>query len=96
MLTPTLILCPADLTSSGKISLGTNQPRGPHDHAKAATYMHMNVTTVIAYHFGKSPGFPFVPNFSAIAIAMTICNNKKQKKGFRVYEKKRDEEEEEG
>ena len=37
MLTETAILCAADRISSGKISLGTNHPRGPHDHAKAAT-----------------------------------------------------------
>ncbi|GER41540.1 exodeoxyribonuclease 7 large subunit [Striga asiatica] len=35
--TETLMDCPADLVSSGWISLGTSQPRGPHDHANAAT-----------------------------------------------------------
>lgn len=37
MFTDTLMLCPADLISSGKISLGTNHPNGPHDHAKPET-----------------------------------------------------------
>ena len=36
-LVATVILWPADRVSRGKISLGTNHPRGPHDHAKAAT-----------------------------------------------------------
>ena len=30
-LTATVILCPADLISSGKISLGTNHANGPHE-----------------------------------------------------------------
>ena len=37
MLTETLTLCAADRTSSGKISLGTNHPKGPQDHANPAT-----------------------------------------------------------
>ena len=37
MLNITFKACPAGRVSKGKISLGTNQPKGPHDHAKAAT-----------------------------------------------------------
>jgi len=37
MFTATLIAYPADQTSRGQISLGTNQPNGPHDQANAAT-----------------------------------------------------------
>src|SRR4051812_20334461 len=33
MFMDTVMLCPADLISSGKISLGTSHPSGPHDHA---------------------------------------------------------------
>lgn len=37
MLTDTLTLWAAERISNGKISLGTNQPRGPHDQANPAT-----------------------------------------------------------
>uniref|UniRef100_A0A0A9FGY6 Uncharacterized protein n=1 Tax=Arundo donax TaxID=35708 RepID=A0A0A9FGY6_ARUDO len=37
MFTDTVMLCPADLISSGKISLGTSHPSGPHDQANPAT-----------------------------------------------------------
>lgn len=67
MLTATLILCAADRISSGKISLGTNQPRGPHDQANPATYTLIALTRIVAYHLGNTPGFPSVPNLSAIA-----------------------------
>lgn len=53
MFTETVILCAADRISSGKISLGTNHPRGPQDQANPATYMHMKRTTTMAYHLGK-------------------------------------------
>lgn len=36
--TVTAMLCPADLTSSGKISLGTSHPSGPHDYPNPAWY----------------------------------------------------------
>ncbi|KAJ8450862.1 hypothetical protein Cgig2_032487 [Carnegiea gigantea] len=44
----------AYLISKGKISLGKSHPNGPHDHAKAETYMQMKSTTTMAYHWGKS------------------------------------------
>lgn len=77
MFTETLILCAAERISSGNISLGTNQPNGPHDQANPATYMHMNSTTTIAYHLGKSPGSPLTPNFTAMKIATRVCTKKK-------------------
>ena len=42
------MLCPADRISSGKISLGTSHPRGPHDQANPATYAQMKSTTMAA------------------------------------------------
>jgi hypothetical protein len=48
MLMHTVMLCPDDLVSSGKISLGINHPRGPHDHANADTNTQISTTTVIA------------------------------------------------
>ncbi|CAD5197855.1 unnamed protein product, partial [Musa acuminata subsp. malaccensis] len=45
--TETVMLCPADLVSSGNISLGTVQPSGPHDHPKAATKRQMTATTMM-------------------------------------------------
>ena len=71
MFTETLILCAADLISNGKISDGTSQPSGPHDHAKADTYMHMKSTTTIAYHSGRFVTFPLTPNFTPMQIATT-------------------------
>jgi hypothetical protein len=44
MLVDTVMACPADLVSSGNISLGINHPSGPHDHANDDTYTHMNTT----------------------------------------------------
>lgn len=45
--TVTVMLWPADLVSKGKISLGTVQPSGPHDHPKAATNRQIKITTII-------------------------------------------------
>ncbi|KAK6783724.1 hypothetical protein RDI58_017178 [Solanum bulbocastanum] len=45
--TVTVILWPADLVSKGKISLGTVQPRGPHEYPNAATKRQMKTTTTI-------------------------------------------------
>jgi hypothetical protein len=47
-LTQTVTLCPADLVSRGKVSLGINHPRGPHDHAKADTKTHTINTITMA------------------------------------------------
>ena len=71
MLTDTLMDCPAERISRGKISLGTNQPSGPHDQAKPATYMQMKATTNPAYVFGMLPS-PLVPNLIAIRVPTTI------------------------
>ncbi|GMP60285.1 hypothetical protein CsSME_00023214 [Camellia sinensis var. sinensis] len=46
-LTATVMLCPADLVSSGNISLGTVHPSGPQDHPKAATKRQITTTTRI-------------------------------------------------
>lgn len=48
MLDTTAKAKPTVLVSRGKISLGINHPRGPHDHAKFATYTHTSITTQIA------------------------------------------------
>jgi hypothetical protein len=45
--TATVILCPADRTSNGNISLGTVHPNGPHDHPKARTNRESTTTTDI-------------------------------------------------
>jgi hypothetical protein len=42
--TNTVMACPAERVSSGKISLGTVHPRGPHDHPNAATNKQMAAT----------------------------------------------------
>jgi hypothetical protein len=43
--TATVMLCPADRVSSGKISLGTVHPSGPHDHPNASTKRQITTTT---------------------------------------------------
>jgi len=78
MFTDTFTLCAAERTSSGNISLGTNHPRGPHDHANPATYTHMPHTTTMAYHFGNTPGSPSSPNLHAIATVITIYTTPNQ------------------
>lgn len=65
MLTETLTACPAGLISNGQISLGTNQPNGPHDHANPATYTHMKTRIQSAVAGVKVP-VPVVPNFKPI------------------------------
>ena len=47
-LTATVILCPADRISKGKISLGTNHPSGPHDHANPVTYIQIKIIIKVA------------------------------------------------
>lgn len=46
---------PAVLVSIGNVSLGINQPRGPHDHAKDITNKHTSTTTIIACSFVSEP-----------------------------------------
>ena len=65
MLIETLMDCPADRISRGKISLGTNHPNGPHDHANAATYKHINSNARLPKPFEKDPS-PDTPNATAI------------------------------
>jgi len=52
-LTQTTRLCPADLVSRGKISLGTNQERGPHDQPYATTNAHIAITRRTATFLGS-------------------------------------------
>lgn len=66
MLTQTTILCPADLVSSGKISLGTSQPRGPQDLPYAKTNKQMITTRKMPIPFGSVTP---CPNFKAKVIA---------------------------
>lgn len=49
MLVPTAKKKPAFRTSNGKISLGINHPKGPHDHANPDTKKHIKTTTAVAY-----------------------------------------------
>jgi len=72
MLTETLMACPAGLISNGQISLGTNHPNGPHDHANPATYKHMKARIQSAVAGVKVPD-PVVPNFIPIKVPTTIC-----------------------
>ncbi|CAA7402780.1 unnamed protein product [Spirodela intermedia] len=62
-LTQTTMLCPADLVSRGKISLGTSHPSGPHDHPAARPFDRLS---------------PW-PNFSARVTATTTCENPPKK-----------------
>merc|ERR1712232_825333 len=65
MVTDTLMACPADRISKGQISLGTNHPSGPHDHANAATYPQIRNNTRLASWLVRVPT-PLTPNFSPI------------------------------
>ena len=87
MLTETLMACPAERISRGQISLGTNHPNGPQDHAKAATYVQIKNNIKLASNLDKVPS-PVTPNFRPIMmptaiyiwnkhICMQIKNNKK-------------------
>ena len=68
----TVILCPADLVSSGKISLGMSHPSGPHDHANDDTYTQINTTAMIPRV--DDIVFPFIPVARMMAIAVwTQC-----------------------
>lgn len=66
--TATVMLCPADLVSSGNISLGTVQPSGPQDHPNAATNRHTTATTAMEKPFDSSPeSGSFSPSSTATA-----------------------------
>jgi hypothetical protein len=58
--TATVMPCPADLVSSGNISLGMVQPSPPHDHPKARTNKQIITTTNTEKPFDRcwlSPNF---------------------------------------
>ena len=69
-LTATVILCPADRISNGKISLGTNHASGPHDHAKPDTYMQIKIIIKVAYPLLIPP---WSPSWAAISPPIIIC-----------------------
>lgn len=56
--TATVMLCPADRISNGNISLGTVQPRGPHDHPNAVTNRQITTTTSIEKLLESSLSLP--------------------------------------
>lgn len=65
----TTIACPAERISMGKISLGTNHPSGPQDHANAETKVEMKNRTRLPSPLESTFVPPnFVPNMTAIAI----------------------------
>lgn len=64
---------PAVLVSIGKVSLGINQPRGPHDHAKDITNVHTSITTMAARVLSSEPvSFKWTCKIHPIA----SCNHK--------------------
>lgn len=67
---------PAVLVSIGKVSLGINHPRGPHDHANAMTNVHTKTTTTVANVLFNDPvSLKLVVNI--IPIASCKINPKK-------------------
>lgn len=69
-LTATVMPCPADLVSNGNISLGTVQPRGPHDHPKAKTNRQITITTNTEKPFER----PWLlPSFIPKIMETTAC-----------------------
>ena len=78
MLTETVMLCPADRTSRGNISLGTSQPKGPQDHAKPATYVQTKNNTEAVNAFEGFAAFPLVPNMTAIKVPTMVCNTREE------------------
>ncbi len=71
--TDTPMLSPADLVSSGKISLGINHSHGPHDQAHPITNKHINTTKMIASECDKRTS-SCNPYRRIIAIATCIMN----------------------
>ena len=78
MFTATLMACPADRISRGQISLGTNHPNGPQDHANAATYAQIKNKRTFASVLDKSPS-PLTPNFTAIMAPTAIYSKIEEK-----------------
>ena len=87
MLTETFVAWPADRISRGHISLGTSQPKGPHDHAKAATYAQIKNKMKSASNLDNTP-VPSIPNFHPIMPPTAICQTKihKDKLGLKCNE----------
>lgn len=77
MFTETLIDCPADRISIGITSLGTSQPKGPHDQANAATYTQMMATVMLPSPLLNVPR-PSTPNTLAMMEPTAIYNKKKK------------------
>jgi len=72
--TYTSMLNPADLVSSGKISLGSNHWHGPHAQHHPATNIHTNTTKMIANECDKRTS-SCNPYQRIIAIATCIMNH---------------------
>lgn len=75
MFTETLMDCPADRISMGNISLGTNHPSGPQDHAKAATYTQIKNRATSPWVLVKVPS-PDAPKTEAITAPRANYSNK--------------------
>ncbi|KAH0467391.1 hypothetical protein IEQ34_004629 [Dendrobium chrysotoxum] len=76
-LVQTVTLCPADLVSSGNVSLGISQPSGPQDHAKAETKMQTINTTSTAQPLARPSEWSFTLNPSTTEI--TTCEQECQR-----------------
>lgn len=72
MFTDTFIACPADRISSGQISLGTNQPNGPQDHANPATYTQIRANRISASIPPDIDPSPLIPKFFHIRLPTAI------------------------
>lgn len=70
------MLNPADLVSSGKISVGTKYASGAHDHDHPMRNAHKNTTTTIESECGKcAPSCNPKRRIKASAICIRIQNN---------------------
>ena len=72
--TDTVMACPTEWVFSGKFSLGTVHPRGPHDHPNAATNKQMAATNNAEKPL-ESTLSP--PNFRPKIIPTANCQNMK-------------------
>ncbi|KAI8028126.1 hypothetical protein LOK49_LG02G01896 [Camellia lanceoleosa] len=68
MFMATTILCADDRILRGKILLGTNHPRGPHENANAVTNMQMQHTRMLKYSISKFVASPVTPNLAPTRI----------------------------
>ncbi|GER50809.1 4-hydroxy-tetrahydrodipicolinate reductase [Striga asiatica] len=83
--TATTTLCAADLISSGKISLVTTHPSGPHESPNPDIKTHINTSTAAAHPLSIPP---WSPSFAAIipptsSIDASICVPPKWNSGRR-------------